>query len=111
MTTSFALKRLHFWSSVILPYPGGMEHYPSLSLAIRSWSPLLTCVLCLVAQSCLTHRDPLDVSPLGSSVHGIFFRQEYWSGLSFPPPGVLPNPGMEPMSLMPPVLAGGFFTC
>ena len=24
-----------------------------------------------------------------------FSRQEYWSGLSFPPPGVLPNPGIE----------------
>ena len=36
-----------------------------------------------------------------------FSRQEYWSGLSFPSPGDLPNPGIEPVSL---VLAGGFFT-
>ena len=28
-----------------------------------------------------------------------FPRQEYWSGLPFPPPGNLPNPGIEPMSL------------
>ena len=34
---------------------------------------------------------------VGSSVHG-FPRQEYWSGLPFPPPGDLPNPGMEPAS-------------
>ena len=27
-----------------------------------------------------------------------FFRQEYWSGLPFPPPGDLPDPGMEPGS-------------
>ena len=27
-----------------------------------------------------------------------FFRQEYWNGLPFPPPGYLPNPGIEPMS-------------
>ena len=27
-----------------------------------------------------------------------FFRQEYWSGLPFPPPGDLPNPGIEPES-------------
>ena len=39
-----------------------------------------------------------------------FFRQEYWSGLPFPPPGDLPNPGTEPMSLESPALAGGFFT-
>ena len=36
-----------------------------------------------------------------------FFQQAYWSGLQFPPPGDLPNPGMEPAS---PALAGGFFT-
>ena len=36
-----------------------------------------------------------------------FPRQEYWSGFPFPPPGDLPDPGIEPMS---PALAGGFFT-
>ena len=39
-----------------------------------------------------------------------FPRQEYWSGLPFPPPGDLPDPGIEPASLMSPALAGGFFT-
>ena len=39
-----------------------------------------------------------------------FSRQEYWSGLSFPSLGDLPNPGIEPMSLEPPALARGFFT-
>jgi len=39
-----------------------------------------------------------------------FFRQEYWRGLPFPTPGDLLNPGIEPMSLTSPVLAGGFFT-
>ena len=39
-----------------------------------------------------------------------FFRQEYWSGLPFPPPGDLPERGMEPMSLESPVLVGRFFT-
>ena len=36
-----------------------------------------------------------------------FYRQEYQSGLPFPPPGGLPYPGIEPMS---PALAGRFFT-
>ena len=36
-----------------------------------------------------------------------FPRQECWSGLLFPSPGDLPNPGMETESL---ALAGGFFT-
>ena len=28
-----------------------------------------------------------------------FFRQKYWSGLPFPPPGDLPDPGIEPVSV------------
>ena len=39
-----------------------------------------------------------------------FPRQEYWSGLPFPSPGDLPDPGIKPESLAPPPLAGGFFT-
>ena len=39
-----------------------------------------------------------------------FSRQEYWSGLPFPTPGDLPDPGVEPVSLVFPALAGGFFT-
>ena len=39
-----------------------------------------------------------------------FSRQEYWSGLSFPSPEHLPDPGIEPVSLTSPALAGGFFT-
>ena len=38
-----------------------------------------------------------------------FSRQEYWSGLPFPPPGDLPHPGIEPASFVSPALAGGFF--
>ena len=37
-------------------------------------------------------------------------RQEYWSRLPCPPPGDLPNPGVKPISLRSPALAGGFFT-
>ena len=39
-----------------------------------------------------------------------FSRQEHWSGLPFPSPGDLPNPGIEHTSLASPALAGGFFT-
>ena len=39
-----------------------------------------------------------------------FSRQEYWSGLPFPPPGDLPHPGIKPVSLGSPALAGRFFT-
>ena len=45
----------------------------------------------------VARQDPLSMG---------FSRQEYWSGLSFPPPGDLPDPGIKPTS---PALAGGFF--
>ena len=38
-----------------------------------------------------------------------FSRQEYWSGLPFLPPGAPPDPGIEPVSLVSPALAGRFF--
>ena len=76
--------------------------YPEVLVAL-SWIPVCAC---LVVQSYLTLCDPVDCSPLGSSVHRIS-RQEYWSGLPFPPPGDLPDPGIKPTS---PALAGGFFT-
>ena len=48
-----------------------------------------------------THHAPLLMG---------FFRKEYWSLFSFPSPGDLPNPGIEPASLMSLALAGSFFT-
>ena len=39
-----------------------------------------------------------------------FSRQEYWNGLPCPSPGVLPDPGIEPVSLMSPEFSGGLFT-
>ena len=46
----------------------------------------------------IAHQAPLSME---------FFKQEYWSRLSFPTPGDLPNPGTKSAS---PALAGGFFT-
>ena len=39
-----------------------------------------------------------------------FSKQEYWSGSPCSPPGDLPNPGMEPVSLSSPALTSRFFT-
>ena len=47
--------------------------------------------------SSVTLWDPMDCSPPGSSSME-FSRQEYWSGLPFPSPGDLPNPGIESQS-------------
>ena len=46
----------------------------------------------------VAHRVPLSMG---------FLKQEYWSGLPFPPPGDLSHLGIEPVS---PALAGRFFT-
>ena len=51
-------------------------------------------VLHVCTQSCQTLWDAMDYSLPGSSVHGIF-RQEYWSGLPFPPPGDLLKSGIK----------------
>ena len=47
----------------------------------------------------LAHQVPLSLG---------FLRQEYWSGLPFPPPGALLDPGIKPISPVSPALAGGF---
>ena len=49
----------------------------------------------------VAHQAPLSMG---------FSRQEYWSGLPWPPPGNLPNRGIKPASLVSPALAGGFLT-
>ena len=62
---------------------------------------LLSCVSLFVTSWTVARQAPLSME---------FSRQEYWSGLSFPTPGDLPYPRIEPESLASPTLAGGFFT-
>ena len=57
------------------------------------------CVQLFVTSWTIAHQAPLSMK---------FSRQESWSGLPFPPPGDLPNPGVKPVSLMFPALAGVF---
>ena len=73
----------HFW----LSYACGLSHFSCVQLFAILWTAALQTAL-----------------PMG------FSRQELWSGLPFPSPGDLPNPGIEPTSLTSPALAGGFFT-
>ena len=62
----------------------GGDLVTNLSDSVTSWT--------------VPHQAPLSMG---------FSRQEYWSGLAFPSPGNLPNPGVKPVS---PSLAGRFFT-
>ena len=68
----------------------------------------LPCVCTKLLQSYLVLCDPLDCSPPGSSVHGILGRILEW--VAMPSSRDLPNPGIKPISLISPSLAGGFFT-
>ena len=61
-------------------------------------------------QSCLTLCDPMDHSLPGSSVHGILHAKLLEVGCHAPLQGNLPDPEIESMSPMFPVLAGRFFT-
>ena len=66
------------------------------------WAPEVTlCMPNSVRLWTVARQAPLSMG---------FSRQQYWSGLSCPPPGNLPDPGIEPRSLMSPALAGRFFT-
>ena len=69
---------------------------------------MCVCMLCHFshAQLCVTLWTVAHQAPLSMG----FSREEYWSGLPCPPPGDLPDPGIEPVSLASPALAGGFFT-
>ena len=57
---------------------------------------VLTVSVSVCTQSCL-FATPWTVARQAPLSMG-FSRQEYWSGLPFPPPGDLPNPGIEPTS-------------
>ena len=61
-------------------------------------------------QSCPTLCDPMDCGPPGSSESTGFSRQEYWSGLPYPPSWDLSGSGIKPMSLIFLALAGRFLT-
>ena len=90
---------------------------PVLLIIVKHWKPLkfpstmekpASCVRATSLQWCSTLCNPMDCSPPGCLSMG-FSKQEYWSGQPYPPPGDLSHPGIKPMSLMYPALAGGFF--
>ena len=87
----------------------GLYPLTTLSRPYTSHSMFITLsshtILCC-ARSCPTLCDPMNCSQLSSSVHESS-QARILSGLPFPSPEALPNPGTEPAS---PALAGRFFT-
>ena len=69
----------------------------------------LICFVYMHAQLCLTLCNSMDGSHQAPLSMG-WSRQKHWCGLSFPPPGYLPDPGTEPQSPASPALASRFST-
>ena len=85
--------------------------YTFLLLSVAVSGQLQSCVLIYkwsVAKLCPTLWPPGTVA-LQAPLSMGFPRQEYQSGLPFPSPEDLPYPGIEPVSLVSPVLAGRFY--
>ena len=74
---------------------------PHGSFILCVCAQLVTCVWLFATPWTVAHQTLLSM---------VFSRQEYWSGLPFPTPGDLPNPGIKPMSSMSPKLSGRFLT-
>ena len=70
---------------IYLPWSDGTGCHDLSFLKVKS----LNCVRLFATPWTVACKDPLSMG---------FFRQEYWSGLPFPSPGDLPNPGIEPRS-------------
>ena len=67
--------------------PCTLSHFSGIQLFVTLWT--------------VAHQVPLSMG---------LYKEEYWAGLPCPPPGNLPNPGIEPASLMSFALAGRYFT-
>ena len=100
---SMGFSRQEYWSGLPFPPPGNLytqEFNPrllfllhwqvsSLPLKVKVKVKLLSRVRLLATPWTAAYQVP---PPMG------FSRQEYWSGLPFPSPGDLPDPGIEPRS-------------
>ena len=71
-----------------------------------TWTKLKPLLRAKLLQSYLTLCDPMECSPLGSSVHGILQAKMLESRLPFSPSGDHPNSGIKPTSLMSPAVIG-----
>ena len=70
-----------------------------------------TSVCCVqLLQSCPALYNPVDYTACQAPLSKGFSRQEYRTGLPFSPSRGLLDPGIQPMCLTSPALAGGFFT-
>ena len=87
--------------------------YMSSLVTIQILCPFLIVFFMLLLLSCFSHVQlcaTLWTVACKAPPSIGFPRQEYWNGLPCPPPGDLPDTGIEPKCLRSPAFAGGFFT-
>ena len=104
---SMGFSRQEYWSWVPLPSPWTWPNWDSWDSSRNLWSTEVTrqalagCLL-PVPGTCMPSGSWPSVTPWSVARQAPLSmglpRQEYWSGLPFPSPGDLPDPGMEPMS-------------
>ena len=88
---------------------GGPESPMVVTSLLLTWQEILHFSVYVYVQACSTLCNPMDCSPPGSSVQGIFqARILEWVAISYS--RNLLDPGIEPASPAPPVLVGRFFT-
>ena len=99
-----------------MDFPGGVvvRNRPAMQETQETWVPTLGWEDPLdegmaTHSSILVWRNPWTGAHQAPPFSG-FSRQDYWNRLPCPHPGDLPNPGMDPGSLLFPALAGGFLT-
>ena len=111
---SMGFSRHGYWSGLPCPPSGDL---PASGINLRLLSPALAgrffitsttwasvykylfeCMRAKSLQSCPSLCNPKRTVACQVPLSMVFSRQEYWSGLLFPPPGDLPDPGTEPSS-------------
>ena len=85
----------------MITYNGKESEYIYIYIHIYNVVYLLSHIQLCATLWTVAHQTPLSME---------FSRQEYWSGLQWPPPVDLSNAGIKPTSLTSPALAGSFFT-
>ena len=96
---SIVLQRVvHDWSELACTHTLVLNIGRYLWMRFMPRAFVLSCVHLFAPTGTVAHQTPLSME---------FSRQEYWSGLPFPTPGDLPNPGIKAAS---PTFAGRFYT-
>ena len=108
------LKSKYIWKSVTLPkcFPNSSHSYAIFTILLYSYTTFFKYffLIPMLSHSVVSDSAAPWTVACEAPLTMVFPRWKYWSGLLFPSPGDLPDPGIEPMSLMFPALSGRFFT-